>query len=58
VSTSGETHHEGTLPVVESVDVANRRDVHKLRGNAVGLIGVLFLTVTGSPPISAMLFSR
>src|SRR5437763_11811563 len=45
------------LPVVESVDVAGRDDVHKLRGASVGLIGVLFLTVTGSAPISAMLFN-
>jgi amino acid transporter len=45
------------LPVVESVDVAQRTDVHKLRGGSVGLIGVLFLTVTGSAPISAMLFN-
>ena len=50
-------HHEGMLPVAESVDVANRDDVHKLRPAAVGLIGVLFLTVTGSAPISAMLFN-
>jgi amino acid transporter len=50
-------HHEGMLPVVESVDVANRDDIHKLRGRSVGLIGVLFLTVTGSAPISAMLFN-
>jgi amino acid transporter len=52
-----ETHHEGMLPVVESVDVAGRPDVHKLRPGAVGLMGVLFLTVTGSAPISAMLFN-
>jgi amino acid transporter len=45
------------LPVVESVDVAGREDVYKLRGSSVGLIGVLFLTVTGSAPISAMLFN-
>src|SRR4030081_904908 len=45
------------LPVVESVDVAQRDDVHKLRGGSVGLVGVLFLTVTGSAPISAMLFN-
>lgn len=50
-------HHEGMLPVVESVDVAQREDVHKLRGRSVGLVGVLFLTVTGSAPISAMLFN-
>jgi len=58
VSTTGvEAHHEGMLPVVESVDVAQRDDVHKLRAASVGLIGVLFLTVTGSAPISAMLFN-
>jgi amino acid transporter len=57
-TTSGvEPHHEGMLPVVESVDVTDRADVYKLRGGSVGLIGVLFLTVTGSAPISAMLFN-
>jgi amino acid transporter len=50
-------HHEGMLPVVESVDVSQREDLHKLHGGAVGLMGVLFLTVTGSAPISAMLFN-
>ena len=45
------------LPVVESVDVSQRDDVHKLKPGAVGLAGVLFLTVTGSAPISAMLFN-
>ena len=50
-------HHEGMLPVVDSVDVSSRDDVHKLHGGAVGLWGVLFLTVTGSAPISAMLFN-
>jgi amino acid transporter len=58
VSTTGaQAHHEGMLPVVESIDVAQRADVHKLRPGAVGLVGVLFLTVTGSAPISAMLFN-
>ena len=60
MSTEGgvtETHHEGMLPVVESVDVTDRKDIHKLRPGAVGLVGVLFLTVTGSAPISAMLFN-
>ncbi|HWE15475.1 MAG TPA: APC family permease [Solirubrobacteraceae bacterium] len=52
-----EPHHEGTLPAVESLDIAQRSDVHKLKPSAVGLIGVLFLTVTGSAPISAMLFN-
>jgi amino acid transporter len=52
-----EPHHEGMLPVVDGVDVAQRQDIHKLRPGAVGLVGVLFLTVTGSAPISAMLFN-
>ena len=38
-------------------DVSKRGDVSKLRPGAVGLWGVLFLTVTGSAPISAMLFN-
>ncbi len=50
-------HHEGMLPVVESVDVSKRDDLHKLHGGAVGLWGVLFLCVTGAAPISAMLFN-
>jgi amino acid transporter len=60
VSTEGgvaQVHHEGMLPVVESVDVTDRADIQKLRSGAVGLVGVLFLTVTGSAPISAMLFN-
>ena len=50
------TQHEGMLPV-ESMDVSQRDDVHKLHGGAVGILGVLFLTVTGAAPISAMLFN-
>ncbi len=38
-------------------DVSKRQDVSTLRKHAVGLPGVLFLTVTGSAPISAMLFN-
>jgi len=38
-------------------DVSQRKDVATLRKHAVGLPGVLFLTVTGSAPISAMLFN-
>ncbi len=38
-------------------DVSKRGDVAQLRKHAVGLPGVLFLTVTGSAPISAMLFN-
>jgi amino acid transporter len=54
---SGSEHREGTVPVVESVDVSKRDDVHHLHGGAVGLMGVLFLCVTGAAPISAMLFN-
>jgi amino acid transporter len=54
---SGSEHHAGMLPVVESVDISKRSDVHKLHGGAVGLSGVLFLTVTGSAPITAMLLN-
>jgi hypothetical protein len=38
-------------------DVSTRTDVHHLHKNAIGLAGVLFLTVTGAAPISAMLFN-
>src|SRR5437763_17222467 len=38
-------------------DVSTREDVHFLHKHAVGLMGVLFLTVTGAAPISAMLFN-
>jgi len=44
------------LPV-DSVDVGQRTDLDKLHLGAVGLFGVLFLTVTGAAPISAMLFN-
>ena len=38
-----------------SIDVSNDAGVAKLQGRAVGLIGVLFLAVTGAAPMSAML---
>jgi amino acid transporter len=60
MSTEGggiQPHHEGMLPIVDSVDVSKRDDLDKLHGGAVGLWGVLFLTVTGSAPISAMMFN-
>src|SRR3989440_1577851 len=38
-------------------DVSVREDVHRLHERAVGLPGILFLIVTGSAPISAMLFN-
>src|SRR5689334_25230937 len=48
--------HQGMIQI-DSVDVSDRNDVQKLHGGAVGLAGVLFLTVTGAAPISAMLFN-
>src|SRR6476661_3963562 len=54
---SGSEHRVGMLPVVESGGVSDREDVHKLHAGAVGLGGVLFLTVTGAAPISAMLLN-
>lgn len=42
---------------MSNLEVTARSDVHKLHGKAIGLIGVLFLTVTGAAPISAMLFN-
>jgi amino acid transporter len=58
--TGGEPASAGlvkTTGLVESVDISGRDDVQKLRKHAVGLFGVLFLTLTGSAPISAMLFN-
>ena len=40
-----------------ALDVSQRKDVDLLHSKAVGLIGVLFLTLTGAAPISAMLFN-
>ena len=37
------------------IEVSSMKDVHKLHSKAIGLIGVLFLTVTGAAPMSAML---
>jgi amino acid transporter len=37
------------------IDVSGNRNVSKLQSKAVGLVGVLFLTVTGAAPESAML---
>ena len=39
----------------ESYDITKDKSVDKLHGNAIGLMGVLFLTVTGAAPMSAML---
>src|SRR4029079_13640326 len=40
-----------------AIDVSLAKNVDLLHAKAVGLIGVLFLTVTGAAPISAMLFN-
>src|SRR5450432_436476 len=62
-SGTGNEDAEGRIGVTEpgglaeSIDVNRRQDVQKLRKNAVGLFGVLFLTVTGAAPISAMMFN-
>jgi amino acid transporter len=39
----------------EEIEVSSRKDIHKLQSKAVGLVGVLFLAVTGAAPMSAML---
>ena len=41
--------------MVESVSVASPGD--RLKPNAIGLMGVIFVAVTGAAPISAMLFN-
>jgi amino acid transporter len=48
-----EVRHEGT---VESV-YAGDSGVDRLKPNAIGLWGVVFIAVTGAAPISAMLFN-
>jgi amino acid transporter len=48
-----EVRHEG---MVESVTAADH-GVDRLKPNAVGLMGVIFVAVTGAAPISAMLFN-
>jgi amino acid transporter len=48
-----EVRHEGT---VESV-YAGASGVDRLKPNAIGLWGVVFIAVTGAAPISAMLFN-
>jgi amino acid transporter len=54
----GQTPPTGNLSSgAGSYDVTARRDVNLLHSKAVGLAGVLFLTVTGAAPISAMLFN-
>jgi amino acid transporter len=38
-----------------AIDISRRGNVDKLQSKAVGLVGVLFLAVTGAAPMSAML---
>ncbi|HEY1478821.1 MAG TPA: hypothetical protein VGF46_02270, partial [Gaiellales bacterium] len=45
--------HVGTVESV-SIDAAG---VERLKPNAIGLWGVIFVAVTGAAPISAMLFN-
>ena len=52
-STAGATSSATT----GAIDVSTVKNVDLLHAKAVGLIGVLFLTVTGAAPISAMLFN-
>src|SRR5882672_6346402 len=40
---------------IDQYDIAGRLHVDKLHAKAIGIIGVLFLTVTGAAPMSAML---
>src|SRR6266498_3758442 len=58
-ASEGPTGGPGSMPerLAESLDISQREDVPKLRKHAIGLWGVLFLTVTGAAPISAMLFN-
>ena len=41
--------------VRDEIEISSMAGVHKLHSKAIGLIGVLFLTVTGAAPMSAML---
>src|SRR6516165_11072683 len=56
-STGGDGPQLAPTMFPEDFDVSQRGDVQKLRKGAVGLGGVLFLTVTGAAPISAMMFN-
>ncbi len=38
-----------------TIDVSKSKEIDKLHSKAIGLTGVLFLTVTGAAPVSAML---
>src|SRR6202012_3013147 len=50
-----QTEPRTATPVAsEDFDISAQGDVAKLKKGAIGLGGVLFLTITGSPPITAM----
>jgi amino acid transporter len=53
--TAIDTAQTGAAPGLPNYDIASRKDVHRLHGGAIGLTGVLLLTVTGAAPITAML---
>ncbi len=54
VSEGPHMRHEGT---VTSIDIADRDDVEKLKPNAIGLVSVLFLCITGSAPLAVFMFN-
>src|SRR5262249_55208864 len=56
-STAGAARGAATGATPGAIDVSTVKNVDLLHAKAVGLIGVLFLTVTGAAPISAMLFN-
>ncbi len=45
----------GASTAPQSFDVSAEKNIGFLQGKAIGLIGVLFLTVTGAAPMTAML---
>ena len=45
----------GASSAQESFDVSKEKGLERLHGNAVGIWGILFLTVTGAAPMTAML---
>lgn len=47
--------NSSSLEATESFDISKDASVDRLHAKAIGLIGVLFLTVTGAAPESAML---
>ncbi|MBV9445315.1 MAG: APC family permease [Streptosporangiaceae bacterium] len=52
-----DTEAGASAGAAEDYDVSRRSEVAKLRKGAIGLGGVLFLTVTGSAPITAMMLN-